>query len=280
MLTEDIKAFERQHRKFDISLEKWKEKKPHGISGMFRLRNEEQFMRAAVVSHLPWLDQVVLVVQPSDDQTEEIAKGLHAEFRDKVKLAHYPFPVHGVGTTGHALASENSVYGMVHMTNWGISQCDYSWVAKIEGDVIALSTFQAIRDAVDATPDIFIHYGRVGLNIAGEKYDKISFTNPRNAGWDESVFNNHPTFHCVKADKFESINLHEDRSLLRNMGWSFLHTKRCKAGAKENIERWTLRTPENIQRALLEYNSVHPYPGIDEEALGIPALFERTVLDD
>ena len=280
MITEDIKVAERAHRKFDISISKWKEPKDHGISGLFRLKNEEQFMRAAVESHLQWLDQAVLVVQPSTDRTEEIARELHKEYKSKVKLAFYPFDVHWLHAVQHESTAppDNSVSGMVHMTNWGISQCDYSWISKIEGDVIGLSSFQAIRDAVDADPKVFRHYGRVGLNIAGENRDMFSFTNPRNAGWDESVFNNHPTFHCIKADQWESINLHDDRSLLRCMGWSFLHTKRCKKGKEAGIERWCKLNPENLQRALLEYNAIHPYPALDNP-IGEEILFEKTVLD-
>ena len=280
MLTEDIKVFEREYKKFDVSIEKWTAPHSHGISGLFRLKNEEQFMEAAVLSHLQWLDQAVLVIQPSEDRTEELAYGLRAKHRDKIKIAHYPFPVHWLHAVQHeSTAPEDiSVFGMVHMTNWGISQCDYSWIAKIEGDVIGLATFENIREAVDAEPDAIRHYGRVGLNLAGEDARQFSFTNPRNAGWDEGVFNNHPRFHCIKADRWETINLHEDRSLLRNMGWSFLHMKRCKKGKTTGIERWTSLTPENLQRALIEYNSQHPYPGLDNPA-GEPCLFERNYLE-
>ena len=279
MLTEDILVAERQHKKYDVSVEEWLAPKPHGISGLFRIRNEAQFLDAAVWSHAAYLDEIVIVLQPSEDGTEEIAKELREKIgRSKVRICHYPFPIHPVGSDEHLAAPENSVYTMMHMTNWGISQCHYSWIAKIEGDVIGLSYFHAVRDAVDADPKVFRHYGRVGLNIAGENRDMFSFTNPRNAGFDESVFNNHPTFHCIKADKFESINLHEDRSLLRCMGWSFLHTKRCKVGAVPGIERWTSLTPENLQRSLLEYNALHPYPALDNP-LGEEVLFEKTVLD-
>ena len=277
ILTEDVKVFEREHHHYDISIEKWAVPKPHGISGVFRLRNEEQFMEAAVLSHLPWLDQAVLVVQPSEDRTEEIAYSLRAAHRDKIKIVHYPFPLHPAGSPEQKSAPDNSVYTLMHMTNWGISQCDYSWVAKIEGDVIGLSTFQNIREVVDADPNAIRYYGRVGLNLAGEKADHISFTNPRNAGYDEAVFSNHPTFHCINGGVWESTNIHDNRPLLRCMGWSFLHLKRVKHGRTAGIERWTAFTPENLRRALIEYNAKHPYPGLDSPT-GEPCLFERNFI--
>lgn len=273
MLTTDISVIEREHRKFDVAIERWAAPKPFGISGMWRVKNEAQFLRASVLSHLRHLDQAVLVIQPSDDDTEAVARRLHEEYRDKVKLCYYPFPVHRVGSQEHLDSDPASVYTMMHLTNWAISQCDYSWIAKIEGDVIGLSTFAKIREAVDANPNKHLYYGRVGLNIAGPAFDHISFENPRNAGWDEAVFPNHPNFHCVKADKWESMNLHDDRSLLRNFGWSFLHVKRCKADAKQGIERWVHWDVDNMQRALREYNAKHPYPAPDNE-LGEDCLFE------
>jgi hypothetical protein len=278
VLTDDIKVIEREHKHFDVSVEKWAAPKPHGISGLFRLHNEEQFMEAAITSHINYLDQVVLVIQPSDDRTEELAYDLRSRARDTIKIVHYPFPLHPIGSEAQIAAPANSVYTLCHMTNWGIGQCDYSWIAKIEGDVIGLLPFENIREAVDAEPDAMRYYGRVGLNLAGEKADQFSFTSPRTAGWDEAVFNNHPTFHCVQGGKWETLNLHDDPALLRNMGWSFLHLKRSKVGAQPGIERWTAFNPENLQRALIEYNSLHPFPGLDNP-VGEPCLFERNYLE-
>ena len=269
-LTTDIITFEGK-TDFDISIEKWRETKPHGISGLFRLRNEAQFMMRAVMSHLPYLDEAVLIVQPSDDDTMAIAHDLAAK-SNKVRVLWYPFKVHPIASDGHFNVPENSVHTMMHMTNWGISQCKFSWVAKIEGDVICLPTFVHIRKAVDKEPNAHRYYGRVGLNLAGEHGEKFSSTNPRNAGWDEAVFNNHPMFYCHRADKWETINLHDHPDKLVNFGWSFLHVKRCKRGAKQGIETWMPLLEGHVQMALRQYNYEKKYPGRDDP-LGIPELY-------
>lgn len=265
-LEKDIKVFEREHSAFDVSLSAWKRDKPHGISGLFRLKDEGQFMDASVLSHIQWLDEVVLLVQESKDDTIEKAVELRNRYPDKIRVECYPFNVHPIGSAGHFDSPDNSVYTMMHLTNYGISRCRYSWVAKIEGDVIALPTFQLIRDLVDMFPNELRHYGRVGLNLAGPYLDMISMTNPRNAGWDESVFNNRPDFYCVKADKWESINMSDYRNTPGVMycpGFSFMHTKRCKVGKTPGIETWAPFTQENTRRALEEYGNIHPYPGKD-----------------
>ena len=289
MLLDDILVAEREHNKFDISLNHWRRPKPHGLSGCFRLKNEEEFMVRAVESHLPWLDEAVLMLQDSEDRTLEVAHELKNRWGDKIRIEHYPFVVHPSNTPGHFSLPENSVYTMMHLTNWAIYKCNYSWIAKIEGDVIALSTFSKIRDAVDKEPDAVRHYGRIGLNIAGEHYDQISYTNPRNAGWDESVFNNDPFWYCVRYGKWQSINMKEHRDKLINKGFSFLHTKRCKEGLSDpyscfqagrlpEIEKWVPFDRDHTREALKVHNAVRPHPGPDDFCPDV--LFEATILDE
>ena len=267
-MNSDIKVLEREHSAFDVSIDAWKRDKPHGISGLFRLKDEGQFMEAAILSHLPWLDEAVLLVQESKDNTIDKAVDLRNRFPSKIRIECYPFNVHPIGSQGHFDSPDNSVYTMTHLTNYGISMCRYSWVAKIEGDVIALPTFQLIKDLVDMFPNELHHYGRVGLNLAGPNLDMISMTNPRNAGWDESVFNNKPDFHCVKSGKWESINMSDfrnDPGVMYCPGFSFIHTKRCKVGKTPGLEAWAPFTEENIRKVLEAYGREHPYPGGDKD---------------
>ena len=73
---------------------------PFGISGCFRLRNESQFMEVAILSHLPYLDEAVLVVQPSEDDTVERAEKLAAEYPNKIRVAYYWLKVDWIDTPG------------------------------------------------------------------------------------------------------------------------------------------------------------------------------------
>ena len=268
MLNGDIKVLERDHFPFDVDIYRWRHKmKPHGISGLFRVKNEEEFLRASVISHIHYLDEVVIILQPSEDKTKEVAEKLALDYPLKIKIKEYPFSLHPVGSKEHMEAAGNSVFTMSHMTNWGLSQCAFSFIAKIEGDVLEMGgNFGKIRELVDRFPNRTAYYGRVGINVAGEKATMFAANAPRNAGWDEAVFNNDPFWHCVTADKWETMNLHEHSDRLYNCGWSFVHTKRCKAKHQrlKETEDWQELTEENLRPALESYNKQRPYPCNDE----------------
>lgn len=211
---------------YSIDWHEWQARaKPFGISGCIRLRNEAQFMVQAVLSHLPYLDEVVLVTQPSDDETVQLAEKL-AETFAKVKHYHYPFVVDWIDTEGFYEKDPNEPGHLVHMSNWALSKCTYSWISKTEGDVICLSSYQRIVDAIHANPSRLFYYGRLILNIAGEKCDQISVQNPTNGGMDEATFNNDPArYKFVRSGKWEVI---PSGSPAECYGLSMLHLKRCK----------------------------------------------------
>ena len=275
-------TYEREHDAFDIDLNAWEAPKPFGLSGFFRLKNEEQFMRQAILSHLPWLDEAVLIVQKSDDQTINLAHKLSMKY-PKIRYECYPFEVVWVDTKAHYDLPENSVRTMMHLTNWSINQCEYSWVAKIEGDVICLSSFAEIRRRIEKEQKSLRYYGRVGLNVAGREVEKVSETYPRTGGWDEAVFNNNPFWHCLRFHKWESINLHDHGDLIENMGFSFLHVKRCKEKHLQNpyvdshgIESWVPFTRGSTCQVLDKFNREQAHPGPDDPCTDV--LFEETLV--
>lgn len=230
---------------YEIDWHDWQTRqKPIGISGCIRVRNEAQFMEASILSHINYLDEVVIVTQPSDDDTEAIADRLAREFA-QVKVYHYPFVVDWIDTEGFYKKDPDQPGHLVHMSNWALSKCTYSWISKTEGDVICLSSYQKIVDAVKESPYRPFYYGRYILNIAGENCDKISVDNPTNGGWDEATFNNDPTrFKFVRSQKWEVIPIN---SPSQQMGISMLHMKRCKVGKVGwNNEQYAMLTKENV----------------------------------
>jgi len=263
---------------YEIDWQEWKEReKPFGISGCIRVRNEAQFMREAILSHLPFLDEVVIVTQPSDDETEDIANHLAEEYPE-ITAYHYPFVVDWIDTDGFYKKDPNKPGHLVHMSNWALSKCRYSWISKTEGDVICLSSFQNIVDAINARPDTPHYYGRVILNLAGEDRDQFSVTVPRNGGWDECVLWNDPaTARFERIGKWEVI---PQRTPSTCMGWSMLHMKRCKAGnIGWNNEEYAPFNRPNVRKALGMYNAINGYPGPDDP-LGADCLFEETLVTE
>ncbi|KKW13412.1 MAG: hypothetical protein UY48_C0001G0033 [Candidatus Gottesmanbacteria bacterium GW2011_GWB1_49_7] len=257
---------------YEIDYEAWSAPKTFGFSGCFRLRNESQFMEAAIRSHLPWLDEAVLVVQPSKDDTTERAYRMAGEDR-RIKVHEYPFECDWIDTPGFYAKDPDAPGHMVHMSNWAFTKCRYSWIVKVEGDVIATSTFADIVERVQAQPDKYIYYGRVVLNMAGEMCDMVSWDNPRNGGWDEAVVPNNPAYHFKRQDKWEVLqNPGEGIS----MGWSGLHMKRCKRGKTDgwNGETYIPFTREGVRSALAHFNRHKmSYPAADDP-LGAECIYE------
>jgi hypothetical protein len=258
---------------YEIDWQEWQDrKKPFGISGCFRLRNESEFMEQAILSHLPYLDEAVLVVQPSDDGTQEIAERMAYE-NHKVSVFLYPYIPDWIATPGFYEKDPDRPGHLVHMSNWALSKCKYSWICKVEGDVICLSSFRKIVDAVKSDPSRQHYYGRVILNVAGENCDQISVTNPRNGGWDEAVFPNDPgRYHFVRSGKWEMVPTNGPATCL---GWSGLHMKRCKAVHLPvwNGEQYAPYARGNVSEVLSAFNASNPYPGPDNP-LGEECLFE------
>lgn len=246
-----------------IDFDAWREKtKPHGISACIRVRNESQFMRAAIRSIIDLVDEVVLCVQPSDDNTLEIANEL-AWNHEKVKVYYYPLVSDWIDTHGFYTKDPDAPGHLVHMSNWALSKCTYSWILKVEGDVIALPTLKGMIEQA-LTDNQPVYYGLVILNVAGPNMDKISWENPRNGGWDECIVPNDPTkARFVRRSKWEVLEPRGISSVC--LGWALLHMKRCKDGKDQgwNGEHYVDWTPENVREALMNYAG-NNYPGPDD----------------
>jgi hypothetical protein len=245
---------------------------PFGISGMFRVRNDWEFLYDAVASHLPWLDEAVIILQPSDQRTTDVVLKLLHDFPDKVRVERYPVSPVFIDSKEWETVPVNSMRSFVYLSNWGLAQCRYSWLARMEADVICLPTFGKIADAIRTEPDKKIVYGRVLLNVAGKDCDQISATNPRNGGGDEFVAPNDPAGHFVKRPRYE---VYESPWESKCGGWSGLHMKRCKERYLPvwNNERYVPYDRDSVRGALEAFNQNHPYPA-DDAPEGAEVLFE------
>ena len=110
-----------------------------GVSAMMRVKNEAEFIEASVRSVLPYVDEVVLVLQPCDDDTPLIIESIRSP---KLKVFPYPFEI---GKNGPGFSKRNdssSVHSIVYYYNYALSLTTRQWVLKWDGDMIALPTLQ------------------------------------------------------------------------------------------------------------------------------------------
>jgi len=263
-----FKVREWEYSKFDIDMNRWASEKDFGISGMFRVKDDHEFLYDAVMSHLPYLSEAVIVIQPSDVETEKVVAELGRI--PNVRVVRYPIAPVFITDAGWESTPENSIHSFVYLSNWAINQCQFSWVAQIEADVLCCSTFSKIVKAVEQNPIDMVLYGRYLLNVAGVDCDMVSVEVPRNGGWDEKVFPNHPEYHYIRKPKYEVLTSPYKNC---NLGWSGLHMKRCK---KDKIgwngEHYVAFDRENVARVLRAFNADNPYAGPDSPE-GEPCLF-------
>ena len=113
-----------------------------GVSGFMRLRNEAQFLRAAVDSHLPHLDELILVYNNCDDDTPAICEDYAARFPGKVRAIHYRPFVFPAGSPEYLNGDipDDAEESLANYYNFSLCQTTRKIAVKIDGDHIALSS--------------------------------------------------------------------------------------------------------------------------------------------
>lgn len=109
----------------------------HGVSGLLRVRNEQEKIRYSLGSILDVFDEIVLVDNGSVDRTLSIVlemKDKHDQ-NDKIHIHNYPFKLARCGPE-HFGMPEDSVASLVYFNNWALSHCSYKYVCRWDGDMM------------------------------------------------------------------------------------------------------------------------------------------------
>ena len=63
--------------------------RPIGVSGLLRVKNDEDFLSACIDSCIGPLDELIIVCQPSDDRTQQIVETKRRQYPDKIRAYSY-----------------------------------------------------------------------------------------------------------------------------------------------------------------------------------------------
>ena len=120
-----------------------------GLSAMLRVKDEAEYLPAAIRSIYPWCDEIVIAVQgEQSDHTAQIAESW-AEL-DKVRTIYYPFDSVPNGP-GHGDQPRGSVYERAYFYNWTMAHCRRRHVMKWDGDMVATDDAgSVIKAAINA----------------------------------------------------------------------------------------------------------------------------------
>ncbi len=135
------------------------------ISAMVRIYNEEEWLYQSIHSIADSVDQIVLIDNLSDDATPEIITNLERELPGKIKSLKYPFRIARVGAEQQELlrSTTRSPRFLSTYYNWCMNHCDYEYILKWDGDMVALSCMSQALYRFRTTPKYILTFG--GINV-------------------------------------------------------------------------------------------------------------------
>lgn len=104
------------------------------------------YLEKVVEAHLPYLDEIILVDNNSQDDTWKICQSLKEKHPDKIRIFQYLPEVYRLGSAEYQSCPEDSVHDMSYYYNWTLSQTSYQYAMKIDDDHLPLpEQFDQIR---------------------------------------------------------------------------------------------------------------------------------------
>jgi len=126
------------------------------VSAMIRVRNEEEFLSAAVASIADLVSEIVIIDNLSDDGTPAVIAELQRAYPAKVSSHNYPYPIRRVGREHWELSAQRADRPSPNLSttyyNWSLARCRHPFVLKWDGDMIATPAFRAAVQAWRASP--------------------------------------------------------------------------------------------------------------------------------
>lgn len=144
----------------------WKKPRRAGISGFMRLRNEAQFLDRVIATHLPALDELVIVHNGCTDESPEIGARWQRQFPNKVTVYEYEPKVLPVGTPEARALDFRSPHSFANQSNYALAKTNYRIAVKVDGDHLAVPRrYRRICNVVRRRLTATTRYPIYGLNL-------------------------------------------------------------------------------------------------------------------
>lgn len=162
----------------------WHADRHDGLSALVRLRDEATWCELALRSFVDWCDEIVVVVQPSVDDTHKVVARLAEEYDPAFfKVFNYPYQTWPSGP-GHDQCPADSVEASAYHYNFTLAQSTRTHAVKLDGDLVMMDWAGA----------------RIRALMAGG-HDRIKFHGTDIVGDDLAHTGNHP--HCPTDGVFK-----------------------------------------------------------------------------
>ena len=194
------------------------------ISAMVRVKNEDQFLRASILSIIDHIDEVVIVDNQSNDNTSSIICDLLNEYPNKIRSFSYNFSIARCGEDNEREFKKdpNSPSLLSTFYNWSMAKCSFPYVLKWDGDMIATDEFHVALDKFRRSNMNCLRF--FGLNVHS------NFENATAKKYsDEEVCIFPKKFVSFKSDSvYEVLNGRVLKHNMRVKESCYLHMKFCK----------------------------------------------------
>lgn len=150
-------------------------KRKLGISGFMRVRNEEEWISLAIESHLPFLDEIIVVYNRCTDATPEIVEDYAKKYKKVVAYKYEP-DVYPQGSKEAISLPTNSPNSLANYYNFALCKTTKKIALKVDGDQIAIpKSYKKMISFVKKNEKKFPFYYRFrGLNLYYDKNGNIA----------------------------------------------------------------------------------------------------------
>ena len=204
-----------------------------GISAFVRTKNGADFLRQTILSHAPFVDEIVAVYNQCTDATEAVLADLQDELGPhKLKLFHYLPRVHPPGSRDHAAEPGHSPHSVVNYSNYALSRTTRAIVVKLDDDHIAFE--RGLRPMVERLRREGLAPGRMncfsGLNLVRDEDGAVGIhaDTPFSGNGDIGFFAMTPDAYFVHDRRFEDFRKYHFRRVFT--GFAYWHMKYLKTG--------------------------------------------------
>lgn len=211
-----------QFRVSDLNLSS----RTQGISAFMRVKNGADFLRATVESHIDFFDEIVIVFNQCQDDTETIIKQLLIDYPHKIKAFHYLAEVAALGVV------DPTIDNMANYSNFALAQTQYTILVKLDDDHIAMpSRLQSIVNNI--RQNNYSLNGQMwcfsGLNIFKQNGEfGVLKHEPFSGSGDIGFFAINANSVFYQTPKFEVFNRNSFKRVYQ--GIAYLHLKYLKKG--------------------------------------------------
>lgn len=113
----------------------------NGLSGILRVKNEQEFVEACIDSCIEALDELIIVYNDCTDSTPKIIERKRSEYPTKIKVYPYEYEIYGTNLSKEKFEKtlalpDDSPHLLCNYYNFALSKASYQFAMKIDADQI------------------------------------------------------------------------------------------------------------------------------------------------